>query len=101
LGLAGEEAVLQTERTALIAGGRPGLTKLISHVSKIEGDGAGYDIKSFTLEGEDKFIEVKTTRGDMEPSFVSVTMKYGSLPSTRATTIFIGFLSSTRRLFQD
>lgn len=69
LGLAGEEAVLESERTALIAGGRADLAELVLHVAKIEGDGAGYDIKSYTLEGEEKFIEVKTTRGDKATAF--------------------------------
>lgn len=39
------------------------------HVAKIEGDGAGYDIKSYTLDGKEKFIEVKTTREDNEAAF--------------------------------
>jgi len=64
LGLAGERAVLLSEELALIAGGRADLAEKIVHVAKIEGDGAGYDIKSYTVEGEEKFIEVKTTRGD-------------------------------------
>jgi hypothetical protein len=34
----------------------------VQHTSKVEGDGAGYDIKSFTAQGEVKYIEVKTTR---------------------------------------
>jgi hypothetical protein len=69
LGLAGEEAVLESERSALIANGRADLAELILHVAKVEGDGAGYDIKSYTLEGEEKFIEVKTTRGDKSTAF--------------------------------
>lgn len=32
-------------------------------MSKEEGDGAGYDIKSFTPEGRERLIEVKTTNG--------------------------------------
>jgi Domain of unknown function (DUF3883) len=68
LGLA-EEAVLESERNALIAGGRADLAELILHVAKVEGDGAGYDVKSYTLVGEEKFIEVKTTRGDRATAF--------------------------------
>lgn len=64
LGLAGEEAVLESERSALIAGRRADLAELVLHIAKVEGDGAGYDIKSYTVEGEEKFIEFKTTRGD-------------------------------------
>src|SRR5215467_424001 len=69
LGLAGEEAVLVAERMSLIAAGRGGLADRVVHVAKLEGDGAGYDIKSYTLGGEEKFIEVKTTRGDKRTAF--------------------------------
>ena len=69
LGLAGEEAVLESERNALIASGRADLAELIFHVAKVEGDGAGYDIRSYTPTGELKFIEVKTTRGDKSTAF--------------------------------
>ena len=39
------------------------------HVSELEGDGAGFDIQSFTPAGEPKFIEVKTTTGPAETPF--------------------------------
>jgi hypothetical protein len=38
-------------------------------VAKIEGDGAGYDILSFTEDGTVKYIEVKTTLGSAETAF--------------------------------
>jgi hypothetical protein len=41
----------------------------VAHVSKIEGDGAGYDIRSFDPEGKVKYIEVKTTRGGISTPF--------------------------------
>jgi hypothetical protein len=63
LGLLGEELVIDTERKNLIKHDRKDLAEKIIHVSVIEGDGAGYDIKSFTPEGEIKYIEVKTTKG--------------------------------------
>ena len=69
LGLAGEDAVLESERNCLISAGRADLADRILHVAKLEGDGAGYDIKSYTPEGEEKFIEVKTTRGDKRTAF--------------------------------
>jgi hypothetical protein len=69
LGTAGELAVIESERKSLIAAGRPDLADRILHVAKVEGDGAGYDIRSFTSEGEDKFIEVKTTRGGPQTAF--------------------------------
>lgn len=42
------------------------------HVSLEEGDGKGYDILSYTLEGKARFLEVKTTKGPLEtPFFIS------------------------------
>ena len=53
--------------------GRPDLANKIIHVSKIEGDSAGYDIKSFHQDGSVKYIEVKTTRGGIyTPFFMSL-----------------------------
>jgi hypothetical protein len=49
--------------------GRPDLAERVRHISAIEGDGAGYDIESFTPEGEIKYIEVKTTRGPARTNF--------------------------------
>lgn len=63
LGLLGEELIIDTERKNLIKHDRKDLAEKIIHVSVIEGDGAGYDIKSFTPEGEVKYIEVKATKG--------------------------------------
>lgn len=73
LGRAGEFAVLESERQSLLKLGRPDLADRLLHVARVEGDGAGYDIKSFTPEGEEKFIEVKTTRsGAQTPFYVSL-----------------------------
>ena len=63
LGRAGEECVLAHERTSLIATGRSDLAERVRWVSKDEGDGAGYDIASFSPEGQNRLIEVKTTNG--------------------------------------
>lgn len=63
LGLAGEFLVLAWERAGLRASGREDLAARVRHTSVLEGDGAGYDIKSFTEDGSHKYIEVKTTRG--------------------------------------
>jgi hypothetical protein len=69
LGKAGEELVLEHERKSLRDIGRGDLANRIVHVSAIEGDGAGFDIHSFTPTGESKFIEVKTTAGPAETPF--------------------------------
>ena len=43
--------------------GRSDLAKQVRWVSEEEGDGAGYDIASFSPEGCTRLIEVKTTNG--------------------------------------
>ncbi len=64
LGRAGEERVLYHERATLTGAGRRDLAERVRWVSEEEGDGgAGYDIASFSPEGRDRLIEVKTTNG--------------------------------------
>lgn len=63
LGKAGEERVLKHERDTLTAAGREDLAQQIRWVSEEEGDGAGYDIASFDADGQQRLIEVKTTKG--------------------------------------
>jgi len=69
LGLAGETAVVEHERRWLAERGRGDLAEKVRHVSVEVGDGLGYDIESFTLAGEQKPIEVKTTRGGADTPF--------------------------------
>jgi hypothetical protein len=72
LGLAGEELVLEAERRRLKGAGRSDLAEKVTHVSVVEGDGAGYDIRSFDNGGDIRHLEVKTTRnGAMSGFFVS------------------------------
>lgn len=61
LGLAGERVALAFERARLVTAGRPALADQIEHVAVTQGDGAGYDIHSFDVDGRDLCIEVKTT----------------------------------------
>lgn len=63
LGLEGERFVLDYERTRLVHAGKPNLADSIEHTSVEEGDGAGFDIRSYETDGSDRFIEVKTTKG--------------------------------------
>ncbi len=63
LGYSGEERVFHHERSALHHQGRPDLASRVRWVSQEDGDGAGYDIASFTCEGRERLIEVKTTNG--------------------------------------
>ncbi|MBN2971762.1 DUF3883 domain-containing protein [Roseomonas aeriglobus] len=63
LGRAGEERIVLHERSSLIAAGRDDLADRVRWVSDQDGDGAGYDIASFEIDGRPRLIEVKTTNG--------------------------------------
>jgi len=69
-GKAGEFLVVEYEKDTLIKCGRRDLADKVIHTSEIEGDGAGYDIQSYTPEGEIKYIEVKTTSGGRGTPFM-------------------------------
>ncbi len=78
LGEAGEQFVLAFERFHLTRAGRNDLAEEVEWSSKAQGDGLGYDIRSFRIEDdgvardEELFIEVKTTnRGKYQPFYVS------------------------------
>ncbi len=69
LGKQGEERILRSEDSRLRAEGRPDLAKKIRWVSEEDGDGAGYDILSFDVSGDEQFLEVKTTSGHRTTPF--------------------------------
>ena len=72
LGRAGEELVLERERTTLSGAGRRDLARQVRWVSDEDGDGAGYDIASFAPDGRPRLIEVKTTNGwERTPFYIS------------------------------
>lgn len=63
LGYSGEERVLRHEHASLSHAGRDDLARKVRWVSQEDGDGAGYYIRSFTPDGAERLIEVKTTNG--------------------------------------
>ncbi len=72
LGAAGEEFAISYEQARLLAKGKDRLACRIEHVSKTRGDGDGFDILSFEETGQERLIEVKTTKyGAQTPFFVS------------------------------
>ena len=70
IGLAGEEAIFELEKKKLYDAKKPSLAKKIIHVSKDWGDGAGYDIRSYGVNGAEIYIEVKTTLRDKNTGFI-------------------------------
>ena len=74
VGLKGEHLVVEHERAWLTARGHPDLAKRVVHVPSTLGDGAGYDVSSFFLDGSPHHIEVKATRGSITaPFFLSAS----------------------------
>ena len=69
LGEAGEEFLFCFEKKRLSEAGKITLAKNVRWVSKEEGDGAGYDILSFSEAGEERWLEVKTTNGSSTTPF--------------------------------
>ena len=72
LGDAGEVHVIEFEKTKLL---RAGFNEKAELVSKVK-DGSGYDIISFNENGNEIYIEVKTTTGkEDEPFYFSINEK--------------------------
>lgn len=63
LGKAGEEYLFRYEQLRLSAIGRDDLSSRVRWVAEEDGDGAGYDILSFARDGQERWLEVKTTNG--------------------------------------
>ena len=59
LGLAGEEHIYEAEQRKLFDAGRHDLAKKVRWVSQADGDGLGYDIRSYDESGAEKWIEIK------------------------------------------
>jgi hypothetical protein len=84
LGYLGEQLVFEHERNLLIKNHLSELVSKIQHTSVLEGDGSGFDILSFTFQGEPKYIEVKTTSSHIDtPFYMSANeLEFSKLNST-------------------
>jgi hypothetical protein len=69
LGEAGESFVFHAEQNRLSAIGRDDLASKVRWVAKEDGDGAGFDILSFSKRGKERWLEVKTTNGPSTTPF--------------------------------
>lgn len=63
IGKLGELFVLSEEKNKLEKLGKNKLARKVEQISTTKGDGAGFDIKSFDENGNEIYIEVKTTTG--------------------------------------
>ena len=69
LGKAGEEFVFHAEQNRLSLNGRDDLAAKVRWVAVEDGDGAGFDILSFSRQGKERWLEVKTTNGPSTTPF--------------------------------
>jgi hypothetical protein len=68
----GEEFVFNFEKATLEREGRADLAADVLWVAREVGDGAGYDIRSFGLDGGLRYIEVKATKlGALTPFYIT------------------------------
>ena len=68
LGTAGEELVFEFEQRRLHDLGQRDLSRRVTWTAR-EDDGAGFDILSFAANGNERWIEVKTTNGEATTPF--------------------------------
>ncbi len=75
IGNAGEELVYN-DQIELVKKHAPEYLKNVRHVSRLDGDGSGYDICSFNIDKKLIFIEVKSTTGKKETPFYMSASEY-------------------------
>lgn len=76
VGKSGEEIALEFERWRLITAGKESLADKVEWVSQTQGDGLGFDIRSWSENGKDRFIEVKSTKLTKEAPIFFTNSEY-------------------------
>lgn len=76
-GAQGEQLVVDYERSWLRQYGRPDLAGRVRWIAREDGDGLGYDVLSYDLDGHERYIEVKTTRLGAETPFYITSTELG------------------------
>ena len=69
IGDLGELWVIAREKQKLLLINKNKLADKVSHVAKEIGDGLGYDVLSYDENGDEIYIEVKTTRGNVNTPY--------------------------------
>lgn len=71
-GMLAERIVIEYEKENLLRNGKSDLADKVEHVSVEKGDGDGYDILSYAIDGTPKYIEVKGTTNKKDiPFFIT------------------------------
>ena len=109
LGESGEKFVLEFEKFHLRQAGRKDLAEEVEWSSKEQGDGLGYDVRSFPIgddgvaREEEMFIEVKTTNsGKYQPFYISQNEVEFSREFTQQYSLYrvYDFRKRGRRLYR-
>lgn len=69
LGKRGEDVVVEYEKIMLITAGREDLADKVKTTREIAGNAERFDVLSYDKEGNEKYIEVKTTTGGLNNIF--------------------------------
>lgn len=69
LGKKGEDVVVEYEKTKLIMEGREDLADKVFATREIAGNSERFDVLSYDKDGNEKYIEVKTTKGGFNNRF--------------------------------
>jgi hypothetical protein len=69
IGDQGEEFVMEFEIDRLTKLLSKDATQYVQHLSRLQGDGLGFDISSIKKDGSPRYIEVKTTSRDFNQPF--------------------------------
>lgn len=69
LGKIGEDIVVKYEKEMLIKAGRADLSSKVIAIRNLAGNAERFDVLSYTESGEEKYIEVKTTKGELNNMF--------------------------------
>lgn len=93
----GEEIVLKKEREVLEKNKKINLSKEVKQISKMD-TSAGYDILSYELSGEEKYIEVKSTSASPRKTltFIITNNEYEKAKKTKNYYIYIVFNTTSK-----
>ena len=69
VGKKGEDLVVEYEKMKLIAEGRNDLAEKVFATRNIAGNAERFDVLSYDKDGNEKYIEVKTTKGNLDNLF--------------------------------
>jgi hypothetical protein len=71
-GATGEQLVVDYERIWLREQGRSDLADRVRWTARQDGDGLGYDVLTYSVDGQERYLEVKTTAlGAVTPFYLS------------------------------